>query len=78
MKHLKYVCLAAFFTVCITVTLPLDTHAASAASQTSIGSQITPYSDAYEWRYRLINGKLYRRLYNLTKAKWVGDWELCP
>lgn len=31
---------------------------------------------ALEWRYKFINGKLYRRLYNCSTQEWVGDWEL--
>lgn len=31
---------------------------------------------ALEWRYKFIDGKLYRRLYNCSTQEWVGDWEL--
>lgn len=31
-------------------------------------------SDKLQWRYKWINGVLYKRLYNLSKNKWVGDW----
>lgn len=40
------------------------------------GTQITPYSDTFEWRYKMINGKLYKRLYNTTKDRWETDWIL--
>lgn len=30
------------------------------------------------WKYKIINGKLYRRLYDQTQRKWIGDWELVP
>ncbi len=33
-----------------------------------------PYSDQYEWRFKTIDGVLYKRLYNITKQEWVGDW----
>lgn len=29
-----------------------------------------------EWRYKVINGKLYRRLFDKTSGKWVGEWEV--
>lgn len=29
-----------------------------------------------EYRYKVIDGKLYRRLYNYTEQCWVGEWEL--
>lgn len=31
---------------------------------------------ALEWRYKIVDGKLYRRLYNCSTQEWVGDWEL--
>lgn len=49
---------------------------ASEANPTVIDYRAEERSDIYEWRYKLINGKLYRRLYNLTASEWVGDWEL--
>lgn len=79
MKHLKLLCFSAFFAFCMATTLPLNTYAESpAVPATQEDSQIVPYSDVYEWRYTIINGKLYRRLYNATKGIWAGDWELCP
>ncbi|MSS01199.1 hypothetical protein [Floccifex porci] len=37
-------------------------------------SQIEPRSDVIDWRYKMENGKLYKRLYNFTKEQWIGDW----
>lgn len=37
-----------------------------------------PYKDQLVWKYKFINGKLYRRLWNQTLNKWVGDhWIPC-
>lgn len=33
-----------------------------------------PYSDIIEWRFKIEDGKLYKRLYNYSKAEWVDDW----
>lgn len=33
-------------------------------------------ADIYEWRYKIVNGKMYKRLYNCTRNEWVGDWIL--
>lgn len=31
--------------------------------------------EAYkEWRYMIKDGKMYKRLYNLTTKEWEGDW----
>lgn len=37
-------------------------------------SQIEPRSDVIGWKYKNIDGKLYKRLYNYTKEQWIGDW----
>jgi len=37
---------------------------------------VTPYADIIEWRYKVENGKLYKRQYNCTKDKWIGEWVL--
>lgn len=39
-------------------------------------SQIEPRSDIIDWKYKVENGKLYKRLYNFTKEQWIGDWIL--
>lgn len=31
----------------------------------------------YQWYYKEVNGKTYRRLYDATNQKWVTDWILC-
>lgn len=42
----------------------------------SVDSGIMPASDDIRWRYQIKNGKLYKRLFNYTKAQWIGDWIL--
>ncbi len=27
------------------------------------------------WRYKTVNGVLYRRLFNYTHSEWIGNWE---
>lgn len=29
------------------------------------------------WRYTNIDGKAYKRLYNYSAQKWIGDWIAC-
>lgn len=37
-----------------------------------------PCQEKLVWKYKFINGKLYRRLWNQTLNKWVGDhWIPC-
>lgn len=35
---------------------------------------ISPLSDSIGWRFKLINGKLYKRLYNYSRDEWIGNW----
>lgn len=35
-------------------------------------------SPIIEYRYKIIDGKLYRRLYNYSDEYWIGEWELVP
>ena len=30
--------------------------------------------DVIEWRYKTVNGVLYKRKYNKTTHKWIGKW----
>lgn len=31
-------------------------------------------SEVYEWMLKYENGKVYKRLYNVTRGYYVGDW----
>lgn len=31
-------------------------------------------SDVIVWKYKTMNGKLYKRKYNQTTKKWIGNW----
>lgn len=35
-----------------------------------------PRADDIRWRLKTINGKTYKRLFNYTQRKWIGDWIL--
>lgn len=39
-------------------------------------NEITPKADKIEYVYKIINGALYKRLYNYSRNEWVGDWIL--
>lgn len=32
-------------------------------------------ADVIGWRYKNENNKVYRRQYNYSKQKWLGEWE---
>lgn len=58
-------CLSAGMFFCPATALPV--HAAEAET-------VVPYSDIIEWRYKIENGKIYKRLYNCSTASWIGEW----
>ncbi|MDE6608213.1 MAG: hypothetical protein K2K54_10735 [Lachnospiraceae bacterium] len=37
---------------------------------------INPQSDNIDWRFKIENGKIYKRLYNYSTETWIGDWIL--
>ena len=51
------------------------------ANETEVTANIgvtMPYKAQLVWKYKYKNGKLYRRLWNQTLNKWVGDrWIPC-
>ena len=67
-------------TIAIAVSISAFSHitfspANSIYAATSDPSTIVaPMSDKIIWRYKTINHIQYKRLYNLTKHKWVGNW----
>ncbi|WP_312354864.1 hypothetical protein [Aminipila sp.] len=38
---------------------------------------VTPQAQIIGWRYKSVDGDLYRRLYNYSTGEWIGEWELC-
>lgn len=82
MKKAMYVLLT-----CATLTLSLPSlsvtslaaEPAEANVETSVeaSSDIVPYAAVTEWRYKVINGHVYKRLYDTTHKKWLTDWIPC-
>ena len=60
-------------------TWGVSVHASEASREITVSEEgITPRSEMIEWRYKVIDGVLYRRLFNYTEQCWVGEWEVCP
>ncbi len=38
---------------------------------------IMPMADKLVWRYKTVNGIMYKRLYNGSTKQWVGNWIRC-
>ena len=44
--------------------------------QYRLEEKTNPFAERTVWKYKIINGHLYKRLYNTTKQKWETDWIL--
>lgn len=81
-KNIWLVVSAFAFSLMLADAYSMKAHACEAvvAEQNNIignGTGISPMS-IIEWRYKLVDGVLYRRKYNYTEECWVGDWEVVP
>lgn len=47
------------------------------SSSTNTSDIIPPYKDITGWRFKNINGRLHKRLYNYSKQTWIGNWIPC-
>ena len=67
----------------LTVSLPslcVNSYAASAVTEDTAveeTSDVVARKAITEWRYKVINGQLYKRLYDTTNKKWLTDWIKC-
>lgn len=43
-------------------------------AKTNSEEEIMPLADIIVWKYKIVNGVLYKRQYNQTKKCWVGNW----
>ncbi len=78
MKYNKILLLASAIFLSVSITPSLNISAKEKVSSISDQSQIcVPFSENIDWRYKFIDGKLYKRLYNYSMSQWVGDWILC-
>ncbi len=48
--------------------------AAEKASYTEDGGSVIQ-AEQTEWRYRVVDGKLQKRLWSITYGIWLTDWE---
>ncbi|BDR59450.1 hypothetical protein XA3_18910 [Xylocopilactobacillus apicola] len=69
-KYLGYLFLA-------TVLLPgaFSLTLSSAAPASVQAATVTPRRAIIEYRYKIVRGYLYRRLYDASHDRWLGPWE---
>ncbi len=72
-KFLRGIALAAGIaccSLCLCATPAVTLSAQAATSETAI----SPHADIKEWYFKEENGKLWKRLWNASTAKWETDW----
>lgn len=77
MKHITKKLLLLAGSICLSLTLlacPAATLSAKAYSASATESTIQPRAHDIQYRYKIENGKMYKRLYNYTLCVWIGDW----
>lgn len=71
MKRTKLLLLALVVVSVTIFTMPSTRTSAS----TDAPTPTVEYKSAIiSWRYKNINGHAYRRKFNKTTQKWIGDW----
>lgn len=72
----KLCILFAAFSLTMSLPFSMDAHASdiTADSTPASSTEIAPRRVGYEWKYKVINGVLYKRLYYHNLNVWVGDW----
>ncbi len=82
MKHYRKKLLSLFCAAAFTLSIAINSGAVvtpfwEGPLQTNNSDAIvSPLSDNIVWRFKDVNGKLYKRLYNCSTAEWIGDWIL--
>lgn len=58
-------CLCAGMFFCPATALP---------TRAAVPEVASPYSDIIEWRIKIEDGQMWKRLYNYSTRNWIGDW----
>lgn len=45
------------------------------SEQPTLEQEIILRKDDIRWRYKVVNGDLYRRKFNYTTRTWIGKWQ---
>lgn len=64
------------FLLLFALMLPFAVNTANVVpTQAAPKTGITPRRPIIEYRYKIVNGYLYKRLYDATNDKWLGPWK---
>lgn len=65
--------------LCIILNIPAITKPSNAVITynkciASTTTELTPKANDIGWRFKIVNGVLYKRQYDYTRKQWIGDW----
>lgn len=61
-------CLSLSILACPVASLPVQAAAPG-------GETVSPMYDTIGWRFKIENHAVWRRLYNYSTSRWLGEWE---
>ena len=64
----------AFAGITLCAIAVLASPCATITSYASGSDDVAVCADIKEWRFKIENGKLYKRLYNRSTGNWETDW----
>lgn len=76
-KLIMLSCLIAAMSV-TPVSLQAEEISTEPIAITTENTMATPYKDRIDYVYKIVDGVLWRRLYNFSLGIWVGEWEIAP
>lgn len=71
-KNTKIAALLLACTV-FTIASPADMSTVQASANTTTVSQNARHS-IISWRFKTVDGVIYKRLYDYSSDTWIGDW----
>ncbi|MGF0033933.1 hypothetical protein ACQRBN_13370 [Bariatricus sp. SGI.154] len=72
-NKIKLHLIACAFLISLFVSTPAYAESISSISNTTSSASVTRKDDI-RWRYRVIDGVLYKRQYNYSRGEWIGKW----
>ena len=75
-KSLKKAVFAFALSIAVLSAMPVASYAEVTDAEPA-SATIEPRADEIGYKYRLLDGRLQRRLWNYTDGCWIGDWEYC-
>lgn len=83
MKKNKLLTTTLALLLCIQAWTIFPTHSSTYSSSISNSCFLTTedseiQSSRVGWKYKKVNGKTYKRLFDYSKNRWIGDWILVP